>query len=53
MHRRQWEDKIKMEPAVMKWTAVIWMGNRVEWWGLVNTVMNHLLAQKAENFLTT
>jgi hypothetical protein len=43
IHRRRWEDNIKMDLGEIGVDGAKWIQlaqDRVQWWGIVNTVMN-------------
>jgi hypothetical protein len=52
----KWEDNIKTDLREIMWEVVDWMHmtqDRVEWWAVVNTVMNLRVPQKAENIFSS
>jgi hypothetical protein len=54
--RRTWEDNIRMDLKEIWWEGVDWIHlaqDRNPWRGLVNTVKNHCVPRKLENFLTS
>jgi len=50
----RWEDKSEMEIKKIRWEDVDWIHlaqDRVQWWGLVNVVVNLYVPCNVEGFL--
>jgi hypothetical protein len=54
--RCSWKNNIKVDIREIKWEVVGWIHlaqDRLQWWSLVNAVMDLQVAYKVWNFLTS